>query len=155
MTTSTSAATTTAETVLAAVTARPEVTAADLAVAAGLGRSTVTKTLASLERAGQVTRKPGGRDSGRKQPDHWSMPTAEVHGDAVEVPTDGKLGKGELRSLVLDYVRDRPSEAHSPTVIGKALGRSSGAVGNALTKLAADGMVTETSTAPRRYTAAP
>ncbi len=150
MTTSTPTATPTAETVLAAVTASPEATAADLAAAIGLGRSTVTKTLASLERAGQVTRTPGGRASGRKQLDHWSVPIAEVGSSAVEAQSGGKLGKGQLRSLVLGYLCDRPGEEHSPTAIGRALGRSSGAVGNALAKLAVDGTVTEASATPRR-----
>ncbi|MBA3618260.1 MAG: hypothetical protein H0W56_01425 [Acidothermales bacterium] len=38
---------------------------------------------------------------------------------------------------------------------GKALGRSSGAVGNALIKLAGNGTITETSVKPRRYTVQP
>ncbi len=152
MTASTTTATTPAR-VLAAVVASPGATAADFAEATGLGRSTVTKALAALERAGQVTRTPGGRDGGRKQPDQWSPPAADTHpADAAEA---GRLSKGQLRSLVLGYLRNRPGEEHSPTAVGKALGRSSGAVGNALTKLAAEGTVTETSTKPRRYTVRP
>jgi hypothetical protein len=54
---------------------------------------------------------------------------------------------------VLDYRPDRPGEEHSPSAIGRALGRSSGAVGNALVRLTIDGTVTETSAKPRRYTA--
>lgn len=156
MTTSTPSTTTTVETVLAAVTARPGATAVDLADVTGLGRSTVTRTLARLDQARQVTRTPGGRDNGRKQPDRWSVPIAEADGDATtDVPTGGKLGKGQLRSLVLDYLRDRPGETQSPTAIAKALGRSSGAVGNALAKLAGDGTVTQTSAKPRRYAVRP
>ncbi len=149
MTASTTTATT-PERVLAAVFASPGATATDLAEATGLGRSTVTKALAALEQTGQVTRTPGGRDSGGRQPDQWSPPAADTHtADAAEA---GRLGKGQLRSLVLGYLQDRPGEEHSPTAIGKALGRSSGAVGNALTKLAAEGAITETSAKPRRYT---
>ncbi len=59
---------TTTETVLAAVTASPGVTATDLADATGLGRSAVTKMLAKLEQAGQVIRTDRGRDSGRRSP---------------------------------------------------------------------------------------
>jgi biotin operon repressor len=147
MTTSTTA--TTAETVLAAVTATPGITAADLADVAGLGRSTVAKALAKLEQTGQVSRTPGGRDSGRRQPDCWSPPAAD---NAAAPVNGGKLGKGQLRSLVLGYLQDQPGEAHSPTAIGNALGRSSGAVGNALIKLAGNGTITETSVKPRRYT---
>lgn len=155
MTTSTHTATTTDETVFAAVAASPDATAADFAGVLRMGRSTVAKTLARLEQSGRVTRTPGGRDSGRKQPDRWSLPIAEVDGDPVEVQNGAKLGKGQLRSLVLGYLRDRPGEAHSPTAIGKALGRSSGAVGNALTRLTSDGTVSEASAKPRRYTVRP
>ncbi len=148
MTVSTTTATT-PERVLAAVVASSGATATDLAEATGLGRSTATKALAALEQAGHVARTTGGRDSGRKQPDQWSPPAADTHpADAAEA---GRLGKGQLGSLVVGYVQDRPGEEHSPTAIGKALGRSSGAVGNALTKLAAEGAVTETSAKPRRY----
>lgn len=143
----------TAERVLAAVADRPGAPAADLAGATGLGRSTVTKTLATLEQTGQVTRTHGGRDNGRRQSDQWSPPADADRRTAAE--NGGKLGTGQLRSLVLDYLQNRPGQEHSPTAIGKALGRSSGAVGNALTKLAAGGTVTETSAKPRRYTAQP
>lgn len=153
MTTSTTTAPT-PDRVLAAVAASPGATPADLADATALGRSTVTKALATLEQAGHVTRTPGGHDSGRRQPDHWS-PRVTDTAAATGAESASKLGKGQLRSLVLGYLRDRPDEEHSPTAIGNALHRSSGAVGNALTKLAADGAVTETSAKPRRYAVRP
>jgi DNA-directed RNA polymerase specialized sigma24 family protein len=46
---------------LKALSAQPDATAADLAAAASLGRSTASKTLARLEQAGQVRRREGGR----------------------------------------------------------------------------------------------
>jgi nitric oxide reductase NorQ protein len=64
------------------------------------------------------------------------------------------LGAGELRRLVLAFLADRPGQALSPTAIAKALGRSAGAVSNALTVLASQGAVVQTQVKPRRYTLA-
>jgi DNA-binding MarR family transcriptional regulator len=47
-----------------ALAAQPNATAAELAAAAGLGRSTVSKKLALLEQAGQIRRDEGGREGG-------------------------------------------------------------------------------------------
>src|SRR5690242_3499838 len=46
----------------ATLTAQPGATAAELAEAAGMGRSTATRTLAILEEAGAAVRTPGGRE---------------------------------------------------------------------------------------------
>jgi biotin operon repressor len=43
---------------------------------------------------------------------------------------------------------------HSPSSLAKLLGRSSGAVANALVRLTLDGLAVETSQRPRRYRAA-
>ncbi|MHB1537922.1 MAG: helix-turn-helix domain-containing protein [Solirubrobacteraceae bacterium] len=43
-------------------------TAAELAEQAGLGRSTVSKLLAALERGAKVQREAGGRDGARQLP---------------------------------------------------------------------------------------
>ena len=52
-------------------------TTADLAERAGLGRSTVTKALATLGDAGLAARKPGGHDGARRVADLWfTAPTA-------------------------------------------------------------------------------
>ena len=54
---------------------------------------------------------------------------------------------------MLAYLRDHPGE-HTPTAVARALeGRSAGAVGNALAKLADAGEAVQTSPAPRRYRA--
>lgn len=71
--------------------------------------------------------------------------------DAGPVQAGGRLGKGQLRALVLAHLQAHPHEETSPTAVAKALGRSAGAVGNALDKLAADGTITQTRVAPRRY----
>ncbi|MDA8313904.1 MAG: MarR family transcriptional regulator, partial [Actinomycetota bacterium] len=52
----------TAETVLEALGRHPGATVAELAEAAGIGRSTASKALAALEDEGKVRRLPGGRE---------------------------------------------------------------------------------------------
>jgi DNA-binding transcriptional ArsR family regulator len=148
--------------VAAVADAAQEVTAAELAETTGLGRSTVGKALASLEAHGRVRRTPGGRDGARALPDRWAVtPDADQAATAgspaqatqppVATPT-GRLRRGELADQVLAYLRDRPGQDQSPTVVAAALGRSGGAVGNALDRLTAAGTLTQTSAKPRRYT---
>lgn len=65
-----------------------------------------------------------------------------------------RLPPGGLRGLVEDWLRDHPGEEFSPSAIGKALGRSSGAVANALDRLVADGYARQTCDKPKRFAAA-
>lgn len=146
-----------AEAVLAALTERREATAAELAEATGLARSTATKALATLATQGRVIRAAGGRDGARRLPDRWSLPSLKKTPRPPRTPPNSgtgpavRLGKGELAGMVLAHLRAKPSE-HSPTAVAKALGgRSSGAVGNALDRLVAGGEAVQTSPAPRRY----
>ncbi|MFC7303219.1 helix-turn-helix domain-containing protein [Streptomyces monticola] len=64
----------------------PYATAAELALAAGLGRSTATNALATLEKQGLVVREPGGHEGARRVPDRWraagDSPSATGEGDA-------------------------------------------------------------------------
>jgi predicted transcriptional regulator len=91
-------------------------------------------------------------------------PAAETASDGVETgelePVEAqprpsgesaRLRSGALREMVVDHLREHPGEDLSPTALGKALARSSGAIANACEKLAADGVVTKTSQKPRRY----
>jgi DNA-binding MarR family transcriptional regulator len=162
----------TAQALLDALTGRPGATAADLADAAGIGRSTAGKLLTKLAAEGGVLRQPGGRQGGRPSADRWTLlastpaaatqdrstaspaPTAEAGDPEQSRRESGRLGAGELRRLVLACLADHPGQALSPTVIAKALGRSAGAVSNALTVLAGQGAVVQTQVKPRRYTLA-
>jgi biotin operon repressor len=158
--------------VLDALTARPGVSAAELADALGLGQSTAAKHLAALEAAGTARREPGGRDGGRRLPDRWTATVpdaenpapdtaAELAADATEPAAgtpDGslsateRLGRGALGTLVRDYLAARPGEDLGPTQVAKGLGgKSSGAVSNALARLEAAGEARLVSTSPRRY----
>jgi DNA-binding transcriptional ArsR family regulator len=153
--------------VLDALAARPGVSAAELAEALGIGGSTAAKHLAALEAAGAARREPGGRQAGRRLADRWSItaaaiqdPPAEpdgVPGDTCDAPADGaarsadRLGRGALGALVREYLAARPGEDLGPTQVGKGLGRSQGAVSNALARLEAAGEVRLMSASPRRY----
>lgn len=66
-----------------------------------------------------------------------------------------RLKPGGLYGLVEDYLRDHPGEEFGPSQIGKALNRSSGAVNNALEKMATQGVAVKTRNAPKRFAVAP
>lgn len=69
------------------------------------------------------------------------------------IPATGRLHPGSLQELVAAFMRDHAAEEWSPTAIGRATGRSSGAIANALAKFEREGTVRETSGKPRRYQA--
>jgi DNA-binding MarR family transcriptional regulator len=157
----------------------PGATTVEVATALGIGKSTATRYLAELEVEGTATRVPAGWEDGRRFPDRWSaaVTATEVPAstpktkrvDRVEakpaanpsvdgVATDGasgRLTKGVLAALVLDYLAAQPTESFGPSAIGKALDRSGGAVSNALAKMAAQGEVDLVGEKPRRYRISP
>lgn len=127
-----------------------ERTAAEIAEAAGLGRSTVGKALARLEQSGRVRRSAGRKEGARRLPDRWSL--VEREDSQRSVTSSQRLRPGQLDGLVVDYLQAHTSEGPlGPTVVAKALGRSSGAVGNCLNRLAAAGAIRQISERPRRY----
>ncbi|MHB1738602.1 MAG: helix-turn-helix domain-containing protein [Actinomycetes bacterium] len=158
-----------AEAVLAALADRPGATAEQLAAATGLGRSTVTRALACLAADHRVTRSPGGREQGRRVADRWSLPQPAPSADkpisADEEPgavrptgdraAEGRLGRGELRSLIAARLAAEPTAEFTPSRVAGLLGRSAGAVGNALTRMVEEGLAVQTSASPRRYRHAP
>jgi nitric oxide reductase NorQ protein len=81
-----------------------------------------------------------------------SAPVPAAHGTPPRVTRTGRLGQGELRRQVAAHLAANPG-ARTPTVVARDLRRSSGAVGNALAKLAADGQVTREPGSPARYRA--
>lgn len=155
-----------ADAVAAALAAHPGTTAAELAAAAGIGQSTANKALAALEADGAAQRLPGGRsEAGRRQPDRWHPPEPPEPAEAPSVadkdpeaakdpqaePAAARLGRGELAGLVLEFLAARPGEAVGPAAVAKSLGRSAGAVSNALGRLAEAGTVRLVADSPRRY----
>jgi len=170
-TTTSTASTGTREAVLAALARGGDMTAAQVANAAGICRSTATRLLASLTVDGKVERTAGGRDGARRLPDRWTLPAEPMA--TARRPRTGKhtakpvaasptpsvtggdrLRSGELAGQVLGYLHQHPG-AHSPTAIAAGLGgRSGGAVSNALVRLTDRGEATLTQDRPRRYAAA-
>jgi hypothetical protein len=66
-----------------------------------------------------------------------------------------RLPPGGLRGMVEDYLREHPDQAFGPSELGKKLGRSGGAVANALVKLVEAGSAVCAQAKPLRYTLAP
>src|SRR5690348_16907075 len=69
--------------------------------------------------------------------------------------SDGQrtLGKNELRNIVRDFLAAHPGHEFTPTTISREIGRSSGAIGNALDKLVISGEAILVKDAPRIYMA--
>jgi predicted DNA-binding transcriptional regulator YafY len=165
---------------LKALAANPEATAAEVAAAANVGRSTASKVLARLTSSGEVRRIEGGRDGARRLPDRFSLASTELAADDSKPKAaadaepksadDGEpkaaedaepkaagehLKPGQLDELVLAYLKDNAdSGPHGPTTVAKALVRSSGAVGNCLVRLTKAEQVRQDSEKPRRYSLA-
>jgi len=138
------------EAVIKALASHGELTGAEIAAATGLGRSTVGKTLAALERAGMACRHKGGREGRRRLPDRWSLGSGGERSPARSPAP--RLRPGQLDGLVLEFVNAQGKDAAvGATAVAKALGRSAGAVGNCLVRLAAVGQVRQVSERPRRY----
>lgn len=151
--------------ILEAVKVEPQASVAQIAVSAGVGRSTAGKLLAQLESDGEVCRTAGGRDGNRRLPDLWSLSGQQPAGNDADAKraTDRKpsgdaadrLRPGQLEPLVLAYLNENAdSFPHGPTQIAKALQRSSGAVGNCLVRLTDEKKVKLVTEKPRRYSIA-
>ncbi|WP_354700520.1 hypothetical protein DSM112329_00799 [Paraconexibacter sp. AEG42_29] len=146
----------TAAKILDALAASPGDTAATIADRTGLGRSTVTKHLSMLERAGQAERTPGGRNGARKQPNTWTPAPAPKPAPKTPADPGTRLRPGELDALVLAHIDAIDGDqSQGPAAVAKAIGRSSGAVANCMARLARAGTLKQTSDKPRRYTAGP
>jgi len=147
----------------------PGSAAAVLSAAAGIGKSTAPKILVRWQRDGLVTRTSGVVDGGSRSADRWSIaaateestddqPTGDRPSGVDEALVDGevkprseRLASGVLRGMVEDHLRENAGQDFSPGAIGKALGRSAGAVHNALEKLVESGYAVRTSDKPKKY----
>jgi hypothetical protein len=95
---------------------------------------------------------PSTEDGSECVPAAPAVGASDMAGSEVPVKAP-RLGKGALRGMVEDFLTEHQGEQFSPNKIGKELGRSAGAVFNALEKLVAAGWAVRTSDAPKRYTA--
>jgi hypothetical protein len=129
----------------------------EVATAVGVTRSTARKYLAGLVDAGELKRTEGGRDRGRKRPDRFSVVDGkggekEPKGTPSTSAPKARLGPGELDGLVLADMREHRDEApHTPSRIGKRIGRSSGAIANCLRRLADSDRAVLKSKKPHAY----
>jgi hypothetical protein len=148
--------------VLDVLRAAPKSTVEEVAQAFGVARSTAHKRLAAAIADGTVQRHAGGREGRRRLPDRYTAIETPKAGDGPD-PQAGsgtgpqesgstRLRPGELDGLVLSYIAAHAEQApFGPTAVAKALGRSSGAVGNCLERLAGRDEVTRVGERPRRY----
>jgi hypothetical protein len=166
------------ESILEGLQHYPQATAAELAEAIGIGKSTATRYLAALEVEGKAVRTPGGWEDGKRFSDRWSLvpedseptgtptvttvtgakgpPKAASAAAVATLPSNpadpgGRLRKGVLATMVLDHLSAHPSETFGPSALAKVLDRSGGAISNALAAMAVRGEVTLVSDKPRRY----
>jgi hypothetical protein len=154
--------------ILEVLKVEPQASVAQIAVSAGVGRSTAGKLLAQLESDREVRRTEGGRDGKRRLPDLWSLADQQPAASAAKAkPASGRangkpavangngdqrLKAGGLDPLVLDYLKQNAdSGPHGPSAVAKALQRSSGAIANCLARLAKAKKVREVTDKPRRY----
>ncbi|MGB6163280.1 MAG: MarR family transcriptional regulator [Pseudonocardiaceae bacterium] len=110
----------------------------------------------STDDAGGAVADPTDHNGAEQPPELLTTPGtgAATSGDEGQEPAKApRLGKGALRGMVEDYLAEHPGEQLSPSAIGKALNRSSGAVNNALEKLVADGYAVQTQDKPKRFAA--
>jgi hypothetical protein len=83
------------------------------------------------------------------------MTTTPPAPSAPRTTPTGRLGQGELRRQVASCLAADPAAAHTPGGIARTLGRSAGAVGNALATLAGRGEAERLDGSPVRYRATP
>jgi biotin operon repressor len=153
-----------------------------LAAATGLGKSTVAKALTRLETTGLAVRTRGAGTGRNRQPDQWTpaagpKPAAgtprrratraataspakaspaqtgpQPAGERNPVTGTARLRSGELTQLVAEHFANHPGTPLTSGEVGRALGRSGGAVRNAADKLTTEGVLRLLDGAPRRYT---
>ncbi len=126
----------------------------------GTGRATARKGTGKANRTGKAngtrgkaTRAGTGQATTAAPAGKPRRSQAQPTGAPVVNPVSGtqRLRPGGLQEQVLAYLGDHAGEELSPSQIAKALGRSSGAVGNGLESLVKDGEVHKTREAPRRF----
>ncbi|WP_435245029.1 helix-turn-helix domain-containing protein [Streptomyces tendae] len=75
----------------------------------------------------------------------------EPEAPAAEAAPTARLARGSLRQMVYEYLEAHPADEIGPSGLAKILGRSAGAVANALVTLTDHGQAERTAESPRRY----
>ncbi|MFF4602808.1 MarR family transcriptional regulator [Streptomyces sp. NPDC001339] len=106
----------------------------------------------------QNTEHPGdnSQDHG-PQNETNDTPTSSEDTEATSAPAqpalakDGRLAPGALRQMVIDLLHAHPDEAFTATRISRIIKKSSGAIANALDKLANQGIAEQVTDRPRTF----
>src|SRR6266511_3127552 len=96
------------EAILNALRQHPDATAAELAEATGIGRSTAGKTLASLEAQGRVTKQRGTSEAGKATPDRWTLVSEPDRAEPEPQPAAAEVAVDEPAATT-----ETPAEASS------------------------------------------
>jgi hypothetical protein len=145
----------------AAATLDDDLERLEAAVLAGAGRSSAAvaaageaaaRAVASGDLAGAVTALEAAREHAA-QARRAIRAASSAAGSRRPVAGPGR--PGELRELVEGHLREFPGKEFTPYQIGKVLGRSSGAVANALDKLVSLGVAELAGESPRAYRLTP
>jgi hypothetical protein len=135
--------------------ARPVVPASPAGIAPGAGEALGAAGAAAAQ--AQAALQAGDLDGALAAADHLTQAAARTRRLLRDAGRSARRGPaagtppGELRGLVAAYLAAYPAQDFGPHAIGRVLGRSSGAVANALDRLTALGQAQLTSEAPRRY----
>lgn len=140
----------------AVLSVRRRPTASEMTAPAGIDHSVASKPEARLEMDGKASRSAGRRIGNRRASDGRALrpATEDPLRNALKEAGSERLGRGELARLVLAQLAASADEPCGAAGIAKALGRSRGAVANALERLVATGEAVLVTTSPRRYRAA-
>ncbi|GAB7031265.1 hypothetical protein AB0G35_11200 [Streptomyces sp. NPDC021749] len=94
------------------------------------------------------------QDSTPSEEDSSNAPAPQENPEPPTAPAPGVEGRpapGALRQMVIDHLRAHPAEAFTATRISRIIEKSSGAIANALDKLASQGIATQVNDRPRRF----
>ena len=94
---------------------------------------------------------PGGTETAPATDETDGPGARAAAGDVPAGETEPRLRRGELGSLVREFLAAHPGESFGPSAVGKVLGRSQGAISNSLATMAAKGEVELVGDKPRRY----
>lgn len=104
---------------------------------------------------GEAGGEPAPAAEGSDQADSGAVPArtrrSSVAGLTAPPVREGRLGHGELGSIVLEAFALNPGAAFTAPRLARLVGRSSGAITNQLVKLSGEGALTQVSESPATY----
>jgi DNA-binding MarR family transcriptional regulator len=105
----------------------------------------------STDTAHPADRADNATATGAAAPEDGATPSTAPQPVPTATTAHPRLAKGGLRALVVDYLAAHPHEEMTASAIGKSLGRSSGAVANALDTLVKSDQAELTCEKPRKF----